>query len=128
MNTDPGLTIARFEGPILKAYLALGTLVCSVTTLLILTGKAPVMVEDSLLAALFYLAGASCFVLAWRRLGDGFRPLRAPQAFFATAIPYLAAGVAVGSPSGDTRVPLVLVMMLLAGSLLRASRLQLKTN
>ena len=128
MNTDSGWDIARLEGPILKAYLGLGALVCGAMTLLILAGKTPVMVEDSLLAALFYLAGATCFVLAWRRLGDGTRPLRGPQAFFATAIPYLAAGVAVGSPSGDTRVPLVLVMMLLAASLLRASRLQLKAN
>lgn len=128
MNTESGVNIDRFEKPIIRAYLGLGALVCGATTLLTLIGRTPVMVEDSLLAALFYLAGCACFVLAWRRLGDGVRPLRAAQAFSATAIPYPAAGVAVGSPSGDTRVPLVLVMMLLAVSLLRVSRLQLKTN
>jgi len=128
MNTDSGVTIDRLEKPIMRAYLGLGALVCGATMLLILIGRTPATVEESPLAALFYLAGCACFVLAWRRLGDGVRPLHAPQAFFATAIPYLAAGVAVGSPSGDTRVPLVLVMMLLAVSLLRVSRKQLEAH
>lgn len=132
MNTDAGRvidrTIDRVQKPLIKAYLGLGTLVCGATALLILVGKSPPMVEGNLLAALFYIGGCACFALAWRRLGDEARPLIAPQAFFLTAIPYLAAGVAVGSPSGDTRVPLVLVVLLLAVSLLRVAQPRLEPN
>ena len=83
---------------------------------------APASAESGLLAALLYLAGCFNFILAWRRWANGRGSLRAPQAFFATFIPYLAAGVVVGSPSGDTRVLLVLNIMLLAGFLIHSQK------
>lgn len=118
----------RLEGLVLRAYLAMGAFVCSLIGLLALFGKAPPGVENSLLSALLYLAGGLNFVLAWRRWSDGSGFLRAPQAYFATFIPFLAAGVAVGSPVGDTRVLLTLNIMLLAASLIHSHREPLKAS
>ena len=73
-------------------------------------------------------AGCFNFVLAWRRWANGRGSLRVPQAFFATFVPYLAAGVVVGSPSGDTRVLLVLNIMLLAGFLIHSQKTPLNAS
>lgn len=120
--------IDRWEDLILKAYLAVGASVCGLTAVMVSLGRSLPSVDGSLLAALLYLAGCFNFVLAWRRWANGSGTLRAPQAFFATFIPYLAAGVAVGSPSGDTRVLLVLNIMLLAAFLMQTQKAPLKAN
>jgi hypothetical protein len=128
MNTKTAWNIDRWESLILRAYLTIGAFVCGVTAALVVFGKSPTAVDSSLLAALLYLAGCFTFVLAWRRWANGRGLLRAPQAFFATFIPYLAAGVAVGSPSGDTRVLLVLNIMLLAAFLMQTQKAPLKAS
>jgi hypothetical protein len=122
MTTKTIWNLDRWEDLVLRAYLTVGAFVCGLTGLMVALGKSPIAVESSLLAALLYLAGCFNFVLAWRRWANGRGFLRAPQAFFATFIPYLAAGVVVGSPSGDTRVLLVLNIMLLAGFLIHSQK------
>ncbi len=128
MNTKTAWNIDRWESLILRAYLTIGAFVCGVTAALVVFGKSPTAVDSSLLAALLYLVGCFNFVLAWRRWANGRGLLRAPQAFFATFIPYLAAGVAVGSPSGDTRVLLVLSILLLAAFLMQTQKAPLKAS
>lgn len=128
MQTDNSWTIDRLESLILKAYLGLGAFVSIVTGVLVVFGKAPSTVQDSLLAALLYLAGGFNFALAWRRWANGNGQLRAPQAYFATFIPFLAAGVAVGSPAGDTRVALTLNIMLFAAFLIHGQKEPLKAS
>ena len=128
MATKSDWNFDRIESLILRAYLALGTFVCGLTGVLALLGKAPPTVENSLLAGLLYLAGGFNFVLAWRRWANGAGFLRAPQAYFATFIPFLAAGVAVGSPAGDTRVALTLNIMLLAASLMHSQKEPIKAS
>lgn len=122
MNTSQRWTIDRFESLILKAYLVLGAFVSGLTGVLALVGKAPTTVENGLLAAVLYLAGGFNFGLAWRRWAGGSGELRAAQAYFATFIPFLAAGVAVGSPAGDARVALTLNIMLLAAFLIHGQK------
>ncbi|MCE2873652.1 MAG: hypothetical protein LW605_07835 [Xanthomonadales bacterium] len=122
MTTKTIWNLDRWEDLVLRAYLTVGAFVCGLTGLMVALGKSPIAVESSLLAALLYLAGCFNFVLAWRRWANGRGFLRAPQAFFATFIPYLAAGVVVGSPSGDTRVLLVLNIMLLAAFLIHSQK------
>ena len=122
MTTKTIWNLDRWEDLVLRAYLTVGAFVCGLTGLMVALGKSPIAVESSLLAALLYLAGCFNFVLAWRRWANGRGFLRAPQAFFATFIPYLAAGVVVGSPSGDTRVLLVLNIMLLAAFLIYSQK------
>ena len=122
MTTKTIWNLDRWEDLVLRAYLTVGAFVCGLTGLMVALGKSPIAVESSLLAALLYLAGCFNFVLAWRRWANGRGFLRAPQAFFATFIPYLAAGVVVGSPSGDTRVLLVLNIMLLTAFLIHSQK------
>ena len=122
MTTKTIWNLDRWEDLVLRAYLTVGAFVCGLTGLMVALGKSPIAVESSLLAALLYLAGCFNFVLAWRRWANGRGFLRAPLAFFATFIPYLAAGVVVGSPSGDTRVLLVLNIMLLAAFLIHSQK------
>ena len=122
MTTKTIWNLDRWEDLVLRAYLTVGAFVCGLTGLMVALGQSPIAVESSLLAALLYLAGCFNFVLAWRRWANGRGFLRAPQAFFATFIPYLAAGVVVGSPSGDTRVLLVLNIMLLAAFLIHSQK------
>ena len=122
MTTKTIWNLDRWEDLVLRAYLTVGAFVCGLTGLMVALGKSPIAVESSLLAALLYLAGCFNFALAWRRWANGRGFLRAPQAFFATFIPYLAAGVVVGSPSGDTRVLLVLNIMLLAAFLIHSQK------
>ena len=128
MTTKTIWNLDRWEDLVLRAYLTVGAFVCGLTGLMVALGKSPIAVESSLLAALLYLAGCFNFVLAWRRWANGRGFLRAPQAFFATFIPYLAAGVVVGSPSGDTRVLLVLNIMLLAGFLIHSQKTPIKAS
>ena len=128
MSTANKWNIERWEGLTLKAYLALGAFVCAFTGILALLGKAPSTVDNSLFSALLYLAGGFNFVLAWRRWANGAGQLRAPQAYFATFIPFLAAGLAVGSPAGDTRVVLTLNIMLLAAFLIHGQKEPLKAS
>jgi hypothetical protein len=122
MTTKAIWNLDRWEDLVLRAYLTVGAFVSGLTGLMVVLGKSPIAVESGLLAALLYLAGCFNFILAWRRWANGRGSLRAPQAFFATFIPYLAAGVVVGSPSGDTRVLLVLNIMLLAGFLIHSQK------
>ena len=122
MTTKAIWNLDRWEDLVLRAYLTVGAFVSGLTGLMVVLGKSPIAVESSFLAAMLYLAGCFNFVLAWRRWANGRGSLRAPQAFFATFIPYLAAGVVVGSPSGDTRVLLVLNIMLLAGFLIHSQK------
>jgi hypothetical protein len=128
MSNKAAWNIDRWENLVLRAYLTVGAFVCGLTAVLVAFGKSPPAVDTSLLAALLYLAGCFNFVLAWRRWANGRGLLRAPQAFFATFIPYLAAGVVVGSPSGDTRVLLVLNIMLLAAFLMQTQKAPLKAS
>jgi len=128
MTTKTIWNLDRWEDLVLRAYLTVGAFVCGLTGLMVALGKSPIAVESSLLAALLYLAGCFNFVLAWRRWANGRGFLRAPQAFFATFIPYLAAGVVVGSPSGDTRVLLVLNIMLLAAFLIHSQKTPIKAS
>jgi hypothetical protein len=128
MTTKTIWNLDRWEDLVLRAYLTVGAFVCGLTGLMVAVGKSPIAVESSLLAALLYLAGCFNFVLAWRRWANGRGFLRAPQAFFATFIPYLAAGVVVGSPSGDTRVLLVLNIMLLAAFLIHSQKAPIKAG
>jgi hypothetical protein len=128
MATGNKWNIDRLEGLTLKAYLALGAFVCIFTGILAFLGKAPSTVDNSLFAVLLYLAGGFNFALAWRRWADGTGRLRAAQAYFATFIPFLAAGLAVGSPAGDTRVVLTLNIMLLAAFLIHGQKEPLKTS
>jgi hypothetical protein len=128
MTTKTIWNLDRWEDLVLRAYLTVGAFVCGLTGLMVALGKSPIAVESSLLAALLYLAGCFNFVLAWRRWANGRGFLRAPQAFFATFIPYLAAGVVVGSPSGDTRVLLVLNIMLLAAFLIHSQKAPIKAS
>jgi|688.fasta_scaffold05174_7 hypothetical protein len=128
MTTKTIWNLDRWEDLVLRAYLTVGAFVCGLTGLMVALGKSPIAVESSLLAALLYLAGCFNFVLAWRRWANGRGFLRAPQAFFATFIPYLAAGVVVGSPSGDTRVLLVLNIMLLAAFLIHSQKAPIKAG
>lgn len=128
MTTKTIWNLDRWEDLVLRAYLTVGAFVCGLTGLMVALGKSPIAVESSLLAALLYLAGCFNFVLAWRRWANGRGFLRAPQAFFATFIPYLSAGVVVGSPSGDTRVLLVLNIMLLAAFLIHSQKAPIKAS
>jgi len=128
MTTKTIWNLDRWEDLVLRAYLTVGAFVCGLTGLMVALGKSPIAVESSLLAALLYLAGCFNLVLAWRRWANGRGFLRAPQAFFATFIPYLAAGVVVGSPSGDTRVLLVLNIMLLAAFLIHSQKAPIKAG
>jgi hypothetical protein len=128
MTTKTIWNLDRWEDLVLRAYLTVGAFVCGLTGLMVALGKSPIAVESSLLAALLSLAGCFNFVLAWRRWANGRGFLRAPQAFFATFIPYLAAGVVVGSPSGDTRVLLVLNIMLLAAFLIHSQKAPIKAG
>ena len=128
MATLKNWNIDRLEGLTLKAYLALGAFVCVFTGILALVGKAPSTVDNSLFSGVLYLAGGFNFVLAWRRWANGTGQLRAPQAYFATFIPFLAAGLAVGSPAGDTRLALTLNIMLLAAFLIHGQKEPLKAS
>ena len=128
MVTGNKWNIDRLEGLTLKAYLALGVFVCLFTGVLALLGKAPSTMDSSVFAGVLYLAGGFNFMLAWRRWADGTGQLRAAQAYFATFIPFLAAGLAVGSPAGDTRVALTLNIMLLAAFLIHGQKEPLKAG
>lgn len=128
MATTNKFDLIRAEGWVTRGYLALGTFVCGLTAALIALGKAPAVVDGSPAAALLYGLGCCGFLLVWRRWAQGGGSMPASQAFFLTAVPYLAVGLVVGSPSGDTRVPLVLVAMLLAAVLLRVRKSPLKAN
>lgn len=128
MTNKAAWNMDRWEDLVLRGYLTVGAFVCGLTALLVVFGRSPPAVDGTLLAALLYLAGCFNFVLAWRRWANGGGVLRAPQAFFATFIPYLAAGVVVGSPSGDTRVLLVLNIMLLAAFLIHSQRAPIKAS
>ena len=118
MTTTHTGIFARCESLIFRAYLATGAVVCGLTSVLVMLGRTPSTVEATLLAAILHLVCGLSFVMAWRRWAGGRGSLRTPQAYFVTFIPFLAVGVAVGSPAGDARVPLLLNVILLAAFLI----------
>ena len=120
--------IDRLERLTFNAYLPMGAFVCFLTGILALLGKAPSTVDNSALAGILYLAGGCNFVMAWHRWVSGTRRLRAARVYFATFIPFLAAGLAVGSPAGDTRVALTLNIMLLAAFMIQGQREPIKAS